>query len=149
MTNRDIGAYITSRAAGAVQATAGGAGDAAEVDGPYIDRIGFQSGKLVIAFQATLGDGETLSIGANLQDAVDAAGTGVADFEDALPSAVVATGPSGGGTVHGTAELDVNLAGARPFVRAQFTPDLSRANTDVAIVSAALVLGGAERLPAS
>lgn len=148
MRQRDIGAHITGRAGGAVEATAGGAGDAAEVNGPWIDRQGYLSGKLIITYQATLGDGETLSVAANLQDASDDSGTGAADFGNAAASAVRATGGSGGTTERGVVEIDVDLSGAKQYVRPQFTPDLSAANTDVAILAATLVLGGAEGLPA-
>jgi hypothetical protein len=129
-------------------ATAGGAGDATELDGRYIDRSGYLSAKLTVAFKAVLGDGETLSIAANLQDDADGAGVGT-DFGGAFASAVVATGPGGGGTVEGQVELDFDLSGARQYVRAQFTPDLSAANTDTAIIAAVLVLGGADEIPAS
>lgn len=146
---KDIGAHITARGCEAASATAGGSGDATEVDGQWIDRMGFKSAKLVVTFDATLGDGDTLSIAANLQDATDASGTGAADFGDALADAVVATGGTGGSTEVGAVELDVNLTEANRFVRAQFTPDLSASTTDTAIVAATLVLGGPNRKPAS
>jgi len=59
----------------------------------------------------------------------------------------VATGPSGGGTVTGTFEVDLSLAGAGRYVRAKFTPDMSAADTDTAALSAVMVLGGSDRLP--
>lgn len=148
MTSRDIGAQIAGRACAAVAATAGGAGDAAEVNGQWIDRQGFLSAKLIVAYQGVLGDGDTLSVAANLQDATDGSGTGAADFGTAAADAVRATGGSGGSTERGVVEIDVDLSGAKQFVRAQFTPNLSAANTDTAILSAVLVLGGAEAIPA-
>jgi hypothetical protein len=62
-------------------------------------------------------------------------------------SAVVATGPTGGGTVTGTFEVDMNLGGAGQYVRAKFTPDMSAADTDTAALSGVLVFGGADRVP--
>jgi len=145
-THRNIGALLTSAAAGAVFATAAGAGDNTEVDGPYVDRSNHLSAKLVIAFKAVLQATETLSIAANLQDDADGAGAGV-DFGDALANAVVATGAGGGSTEEGTVELDVNLSGAKQYLRAQFTPNLSASGTDTAIVVATLILGPKRATP--
>lgn len=147
--NKDIGAYITSRAGGAVSAVAGGAGDATELDGAWIDRQGFLSAKLVVAYDATLAEGETLSLAANAQDAADGSGTGAADFGTAVADAVVATGGTGGSTERGTVEIDLDLTTARQYIRAQFTPNLSAANTDTARVHAVVILGGADRIPAA
>ena len=58
-----------------------------------------------------------------------------------------ATGATGGSTETGTIEINVSLRGARRYVRVNFTPDLSAANTDTAALSAVIVFGGAERLP--
>lgn len=150
MRSRDIGAQIVGRVCAVPdEATAGGSGDDAEVDGEWIDRQGYLSGKLIIAFEATLADGETLSIGSNFQDASDSSGTGAADFGDAEASAVRATGGSGGSTEKGQVEIDIDLSGAKQFVRAQFTPDLSAAGTDTAKLAAVLVLGGADEVPAA
>lgn len=147
---RNIGALISVlRATANVAATAGGSGDDTLVTGVILDRgaIGFpQSGVLAIPFSAALGEDETLEIGYAVQ-------TGNADnLSDAETlhsgaKAVVAVGPTGGGTVTGTFRVDVPLGGAGRYVRANFTPDLSRANTDTAALSAVMVLGGADRLP--
>lgn len=149
MKARDIGAQLAPRACGGVEATAGGAGDATEKDGQWIDRQGYLSATLVITYEATLGDGETLSIAANLQDADDDQGTGAADYGDAIANAVVATGGTGGSTEVGQVRQDVDLSGAKQYVRGQFTPDLSAGTTDVAVVSAVLILGGADEVPAA
>lgn len=147
---RNIGALVSVLYAAANTAvTAGGGGDDTAVTGAIIDRAakGFpQSAVLAIPFSATLGEGETLSIAyavatgnaENLSDAETLA---------SATSEVVATGPSGGGTVTGTFEVDVSLGGAGRYVRASFTPAMSRANTDTAALSAVMVLGGADRLP--
>lgn len=134
--------------------TAGGAGDATEVDGAWIDRsladVGMAlSAKLVITFTATLETGETLTFAGNFQDATSSAGAGSADFSDAFAAVTVATGDSGGSTETGTYEVDVDLAGAKQFVRAQITPNLSRGATDTANWTATLVLFGDHRQPSS
>lgn len=133
--------------------TAGAGNDGVEVNGPSINLLGFgntrfKSGKLLIAGRAALAENETLTLAANLQDDTVTGFSGTpADYGPALASGVVATGPSGGGTVDFVAAIDVDLAGARQFVRAQVTANLSRANTDTVAISAVLVVGGADQLP--
>lgn len=147
---RNIGALISVlRASANVAVTAGGSGDDTAVVGVILDRgeIGFpQSGVLAIPFTATLAEDETLTLAHTLQ-------TGNADdLSDATTlltgaAEVVATGPTGGGTVTGTVEIDLSLGGAGRYVRAGFTPDLSRAGTDTAALSSVIVFGGADRVP--
>jgi hypothetical protein len=134
-------------------ATAGGSGDATEVDGAWIDRIPASGGvrvdsaKLVIAYTATLAQGATLKFGVQFQDATSSGGAGAADFSDTVASTTVATGPTGGGTVTGTVEIDINLGAAREFFRAQITPDLSAANTDTCEWAAMAILFDRYRSP--
>lgn len=146
MLIRDIGAHIVGRAAGAGNATAGGTGDATEVDGPWIDVRNYRSAKLIVQTRAVLGAAATITLAANLQDATALAGTGAADFGPAVAATVVATGGGGGSTEFGQIEIDVDLTTCRGFLRAQFTPNLSAANTDTAITSATLILGGAQQI---
>ncbi|MER9768878.1 hypothetical protein NKJ09_22760 [Mesorhizobium sp. M0189] len=135
-------------------ALAAGTGDATEVDCAWVDRmldnVGMAlSAKLVITYTAALETGETLSFAGNFQDASALAGTGAADYSTAFAAAVVATGDSGGSTETGTYEVDVDLAGAREFIRAQITPNLSRGATDTCEWSASLVLFGDHRQPST
>ncbi len=147
---RDIGSLVkVDRAAANTAVTAGGAGDNTLVTGVIIDRaaIGWpESAVVAIPFTTTLAAAATLTVtpvvqegnAANLSDAANLAAPG---------AQVLATGPVGGGTVTGTYELNVSLRGAGRYVRVNFTPDLSAANTDTAALSAVLVSGGAIRLP--
>lgn len=135
-------------------ATAGGTGDATEVDGAYVDRLAsdhgpFMSMKVIITFTTTLAAAATLTFAGNMQDATTSGGSGVADYGTAFTATTVATGPSGGGTVTGTVEIDVDLSAAREFVRVQLTPNLSAANTDTAEWAATYVLFGSPRQPVS
>lgn len=145
---RSIGDLIAVRRAAAnTAATAGGSGDNTAVTGAIIDRaeIGSpQSAVLAIPYTATLASGQTLSIGYSVQEG-NAANLSDAAVLAAADPAVVATGP---GTVTGTFEVNVPLAGAGRYVRANFTPDLSASGTDTAALSAVLVFGGSDRLPA-
>ena len=135
-------------------ATAAGAGDATEVDGAWVDRQLDDNGmamsaKLVITFTATLETGETLSFSGNFQDATSAAGAGSDDYGSAFTATVVATGDSAGSTETGTYEVDVDLAGANRYIRAQITPDLSRGATDTCEWSAAIIFFGDQRTPST
>ena len=141
LQEHNVGARLTAQAGGGVSATAGGAGDNTKADGLWLDRSRYGSAKLVIHYRATLAAAATLSLQANLRDAVDGAGAGANAFGAAMASKVVATGPGGGGTVRGVVELDYDLNGARQFVQAQFTPDLSAANTDTCQIEAVWVFG--------
>lgn len=147
---RSIGDLITvARAAANTDATAGGSGDNTAVTGAIIDRMAIgspQSAVLAIPYTATLAAGETLSIGYTVEEGQAANLSDAATLETA-DAAVVATGPSGGGTVTGVFEVNVPMAGAGQYVRANFTPDLSASATDTAALSAVLVFGGADRLP--
>lgn len=147
---RSIGDQIAVRRAAAnTAATAGGSGDNTEVVGVIIDRaaIGFpQSCKVAIPFTATLAAAATLTLAWDMDEG------NVSDLSDAEvlkaeTAQVVATGPGGGGTVTGTFEANVPLAGAGRYVRLNFTPNLSAANTDTAALSAVIVFGGMDRLP--
>ena len=144
---RSIGDLIAVRRAAAnTAATAGGSGDNTAVTGAILDRaqIGSpQSAVLAIPFTATLASGQTLSIGYSVQEGNAANLSDAAVLATAAP-VVVATGP---GTVTGTFEVNVPLAGAGRYVRANFTPDLSASGTDTAALSAVMVFGGSDRLP--
>ena len=141
-------------ALGYTAATAGGAGDATEANGVWLDRkvpnAGLaMSAKVIISYEAALGEGNTLKFGFNLQDATSNAGAGADDYGDAYPSTVVATGGAGGSTEKGTVEFDIDLAGANEFIRTQTTPDLSAANTDTLKYMVTVVFFGADNQPMS
>lgn len=149
---KNAGAWVTpvfGFAAAAV--TAGGAGDNTEINGAAIDLNAygtrFRSAKLAAPVTATLGSGETVQVLGNFQDSAD--GTNWSDYKDALAATTVATGPSGGGARTGVATLEVDITGARRYIRVQATPNLSRAGTDTASFGPGLVLlCGPQELPA-
>jgi hypothetical protein len=148
MGSRDINSEIAVRRAAANTAvTAGGGGDNSAVTGVIIDRaaLGWAESLVVaILFTTTLAAAQTLSVGWTLQHGEDAGLSDAATLASA-GAAVVATGA---GTVAGQLEAGVSLRGARRYVRLNFTPDLSAGATDTAALAAALVFGGANRLPA-
>lgn len=166
MTSRsgflDGGAYNrTAFCAINKSATAQSTGDGTEVDCAWIDRKhptsgGFaQSAKLVFAYTTTLTKDKSLKFGVQLQDApADSAGAVVsdsaADYGDAVASTAVETSDaSPNETITGTAEVDINLVGAKQFFRAQVTPDLDASSSDTVEWSLIAVLYGDSRNPST
>ena len=150
VTQKDIGSLVTARVASAFAAsTAGGAGNAAAVTGPTLQRslIGMpRSAALVLAFTATLAAGKTLSLGAvSIQDSAD--GVSFAPYQLFVDPGIVATGPANGGTMAAEVTLKAALSGARDYVRVVFTPTLSATATDTATVLALLLFAGFSLLP--
>jgi len=120
-----------------------------EQNGLWVSRLGDKgialSAKLIINYSAVLAAGETLSLAGNFQDALDGDGGSAADYGDAVSATVIATGDSGGSTEVGTAEIDVDLSGAREFIRSQVT--VSTSSTGTLAYSAVLVFYGDHRQP--
>lgn len=143
--SRQIGAYIAHRNGGSGSLTAGGAGDNTAITGQTIDRQGFGSAAVGIHFRATLAAAATLSLLVQRQQSAD--GTAWDAAETVKANAVVATGPGGGGTVHGVLEADEDFEMTKRYVRYNVTPDLSAATVDTATVLTAVALGGSEKLP--
>ena len=151
VSKRSVGDEISVRRASAsATATAGGSGDATAVTGVIIDRAALgwpETAVIAIPFTATLAAAATLTITDTLQHG-DASNLSDAATLSTQAAVTVATGPGGGGTVTGTYERNVSLRGAKRYVRVNFTPDLSAANTDTAALgSATIVFAGADRLP--
>jgi hypothetical protein len=143
--NTDIASQVQSHHCGASHATAGGTGDNSAVTGVGIDRRDFLSAEVVVGWTAVLGEAETLSLAVEYQESSDNS-----SFDTAVAlqaSAVVDTGTTGGSTEKSQARFSLNLIGKKRYIRINFTPNLSRANTDVAVCAATLVLGGAVNPP--
>lgn len=157
---RNIGAYLAVKDGGASgEITAGGSGDATEVDGKTVDLLGlsakFRSAVLVFGAVQASGDianTKVCSVTANLQDSAD--GSTWTDFTPTGESAVnivsaqtIITGDGGATIISGTYAKAVDLSAARRYVRCQFTPDLSATGTDTATVQLTWVLGGGDQGP--
>ncbi|NEI70962.1 hypothetical protein GR212_15365 [Rhizobium lusitanum] len=141
----------TARGSGNNAVVAAGAGDAVEVNSAWQSRMSeggiALSAKLIVSFTTTLAAGATLTFAGNFQDALDGTGLGAADFGASVPATVVATGAAGGSTETGTFEIDVDLSGAREFIRGQMTPNLSAGATDTAAWHMDFVFFGDHRQP--
>ncbi len=147
-TSNNIGAYVTTRLAMENLSVGAGFGLPA-ADMVAIQRTAkrplHQSGKLVIGYKATLASGHTASFVYGLTHAD--ADTGYANVEDA--SGVTSlTALNSGAAFYGTAELDVNLAGVKAWMKARFGPPvMSHSGTDVIELTGMWVLGGGETIP--
>jgi len=147
---RDMGAYLTYGGhVATTSVTAGGSGDNTAINGPWIDRIGFNSCKIFVFGVTSIQAAQALALSAKLQDAVDGSGSGSGDFAAGMPNyspltaKQVIAGPTAAAKF--CVELDFDLSGAKRFFRPVITPDLSAANTDTAGVEILIVLGGADK----
>ncbi|MFV1573708.1 hypothetical protein VXL47_12205 [Phaeobacter sp. JH20_30] len=148
---RNIGALVSVLGASAnASITAAGAGDDTDIVGLILDRAekGYpQSCVLAVPFEATLAEGETLSLTCSLQSGSSDDLSDATDLHT-VDKTVVAVGPVGGGVVSGTFEIAAPIMGAGRYLRAVITPDLSAGAADTAALSSVIVFGGADRLPA-
>jgi len=129
----DIGAYIKVLAGFSPQAAAGGA-----INGAAIDRMGFQSAVLHGRTGAATGTPTAQTYDLKLQDSADGS-TGWTDIAGAAITQITA--------VDSEAEVNVNLAGAKKYIRAVGTVTLTGGTTPTLQVASAVVLGGASELP--
>ena len=140
---RDIGEFLQIAGLGYFNATAGGSGDATEVDGATVNRDTYgmpESALLKIQWITSLTADKTLAFTITLQDSADGstwADVTVSDFASAI------TVKTGALTTDEDFHLSkLKLSGLRQYVRAQVTPDLSHTSTDTAIGNFCFVLGG-------
>ena len=161
---KSIGELIDERALfPSLSWTAGTPADNTALIGTAIDRQGFATGSLpstldaVVFYDATLAQGQTLSLSWDLQDSAD--GVNFSDFATEA-AVVVATGPAGGGRLVGVARLaisdgnkpagtpGIDLGPARRYVRLNVVPHLSRTGTDTAVIAGVGVFAGWDQLAA-
>lgn len=122
-------------------ATAGGTGDATEVTGATVDRLGFGSAAVAIAYTTTLAATKTLSLAVSVQESDD--GTNWDTAEVLQAATVQATGDTGGSTETGVLKIVDSYETRARYVRYNVTPDLSNTATDTASIACVVVLGGA------
>ena len=158
-SSNNIGAFITSKLAldnTSVGAGVGGSGT--PVNGNVFDRLANRnlllSGKLQLGYKFTGASGHTASVAWAIRDSVESGGT-YGNIERSSPAAHPASGVStitandDGTAVRGVVEVDVDLMGAKEFLRAVVTPTLSASGVDSLTLSGIWALGGGEELPAA
>ena len=117
------------------------AGSASYQNGAWVDRTKFRSAVAAIAYTTSGGvTGGTIKV--KVQDATSSGGAGSADFSTEQ-TLTIGAGPNETGII----EHDVNLAGARDFVRIAVDADPT-GGTPVSIVSAVFVFGNPINRPA-
>lgn len=107
--------------------------DTAET-GAVIDRAGFLSGKLAVQVGEPTGTPDSFSVAAKLQHGDAADGSDMDDLDGAAIEAITEDG--------GIAEVDVNLNGAKRYVRAVVTPSFTGGTAPAIPVAAQVLLGG-------
>jgi len=147
-SSNNIGARFTSKLALDNVTFGAGASAPAQTAGNAINRGIVRplhlSGKLQIATKYTLASGHTASFTYAMQHS-DTDGSYV-DIEGA--SGVTSLTALDAGTAQRTVmELDVDLMGAKAFIRPRVTPVMSHSGTDVITVAGVLALGGGEDIP--
>lgn len=147
----NIGSQIAAVDSGvAFNTVAGGAADNVEQVGAIIDRTqhgAALSASLLIPYRANLAAGQSLKIGYRVEHGADAALADTSDFVKVLPAANQVANSVAGGVVTGVVKVDLDLAGAKRYIRVDVTSDLSAAGVDTSVLSVALVLGGEDRVP--
>ena len=160
MRSRDLIAYIVNLAAAAVSTlTAGGAGDNTAINGVALNTnalinaagatVKAESVTFLAFLQATLGAGNKLTTALKIQDSAD--GSTFADVVMPLGTTIQTTVTSvltnaSAGTYQTVAAVGIPLEYCRQYVRLVATPDLDRANTDVATVTSVAVFNGISKL---
>jgi hypothetical protein len=142
-SRNNIGAYIKALACGLASVTAGGSGDNTAVTGATHDRLGYDSVQVAVTAKTTLDTTETLSVALALQESDDGQNWDTAEVIYA--TTVLKTGGSANDKIAKCS--NINLAGRKRYIRFNFTPDLSRANTDTAVVAAVATFGGGQAIP--
>jgi hypothetical protein len=150
-SRKNIGAFIKSVIAGVVtNVTAAGSGDNTLVNGTAVDlQANGYPLSCVVTFpvKSVLASAKTVSLTAALQTTADST-NGPWTNVSTLASTVVSTGGSGGTTQSTTVDFDVDLSGAKQYVRVAYTPLCSATGTDtVNIYPPILTLGGEATLP--
>ena len=143
---RDIGYSIAGMPG--IDAAAGV--ESAEQTGPWVNRhdpvLWLSASAMVQARAAALADTENITITAQIEDADDAAGTGAAAYGAAADPKVETNTSGGVQDTRAVLEYDVDLSGAREYVRIKATVTPSAATA--CDMSGVWVLGGANKNPA-
>lgn len=130
--SKDIGAYIKS--ADGIKPQSASAGT---INGPSFDRQDFDSAVLHGQVGAATGTPTTQSVIYKLQDSSD--DSTFEDFEDGDIDAIEANDTS--------AELDLNLSGARRYVRVVAVVAFTGGTSPTVPIASTLTLGGARTRP--
>lgn len=136
---QNMGAEIKTVCAIGGRLVAAGAGDATALVAAGIDRLGFGSGKLVIAGHCNNTATKKLQITSVKLAYSDDNSSWSADVEQLAAAFDLCVGT---GDAYGQYELDIDFTQQKRYVRVTYTPDSTASATDLAETTATLVLGG-------
>ena len=131
---RDVGEFLQPGGLGYFNATAGGSGDATEVDGATFDRGSYgmpESALLYIQYITNLTAAKTLAFTVTFQESDDDSTWADVTVSDLASAITVKTGAASNSEDFWTCK--VNLQNRKRYVRMQVKPDLSNTSTDTAI----------------
>lgn len=134
MIQTDAGKYIKPVAGFSPQASDG----VAAIEGPAIDRTGFLSAVLHGRTGAVAGAPTAQTYDLKLQESADGS-TGWTDIPGAAITQIT--------TADAEADVNVNLAGAKKYIRAVGTVTFTGGTTPTLQVAATVILGGADVKP--
>ena len=124
--------------------TSGDDEDGVEQEGESIDRLDFAAGQVVIPVVATLQENETATLEVVVEESADESEW--VTFEE-LDDTVL-TGDTGGSTESDALRFNVNLQGAKRYVRVNITCTLSDTETtDTVNLSAVMMVTGSSENP--
>ena len=133
---RDVGAYIKAAIGSIPLSSLGGAA----VNGPAINRLGFDSCVLHTAGGSATGSPTAQTLDAKLQDSAD----GSTLWADLVPAAAITQITAD----DSEAQVDVDLSGVKKFIRVVQTVVLTAGTSPEWPVSSIVILGGASQVPA-
>lgn len=120
---------------------------AGNVDGPWLDRSGFDSASLLGMLGAATGGPATQSLKLQLFDADDIGGTGAAQVKpDGVNNAVSVAGASAD---NGMTQLGVRFSNCRQFVKVRGVLAFTGGAGPTQQVALGMMLGGARNMPTS
>jgi hypothetical protein len=130
--------------------TAAGTGDNTEVECEIVDLVALgnpQSCKIVFAYETTLTAAKTLTLAFDVDHGADSGLSDAAVYDAGMTATVLETGAQTAAV--DSYEYDLDLAGAKQYLRVQYTPDLTHSGTDTVKMSCVIVFGGFSEIPAT
>jgi hypothetical protein len=132
---RNIGSYLKP-----VHTLSPAASSAGARNGSAVDRLGYESAQIVVQTGATTGTPTSFTVDAKIQDSADGS-TGWADYT--APGATAVAALTTLITADSTAKFNVDLSGAKRYVRVVQTIAFVAGTSPTLLNNAAVVLGGA------
>lgn len=147
MLGTNIGGYITTKFGLKRTLFGVGVGNLVDTDGSAIDRLAHRplhlSGKLQVGYRLTMASGQSCVVNGSVRDSDAASGT----YADLATGSATVTANDDGSAVEGVLEVDVNLIGAKQYLKTRASATLTASGSSVGEVFALLTVGGGETIP--